>query len=364
MRLLYATSIVSSGRANRMQVFAMAKVFGKILGENFWLGSRDEKFKDTSFSSILFYNKKSWALTREYLKFARSKNADIFYCRENRILLWAILFNFFYHQNLIFIYEVHHLYENGIINLAIEKFLSFFVHKYIFVTRHLADMYQKKYGLKNAQIVVAPDGVDLEIFDINISKEDARKKLNLPQNKKIIGYCGRFKTMGEDKGFFDILESLKYLPETTIFVAMGGKPHHVLEFQKISEDMSVGNRVIFRGHEVQSTVTLYQKAFDLLLMPFPKTTHYSYYMSPMKMFEYMASKRPIVSSDLPSIREILNENNAVLTESENPKSLAEGIKNVLDNPEFAQKLANQAYEDVKQYTWEKRAEHIFKHLKI
>ena len=44
---------------------------------------------------------------------------------------------------------------------------------------------------------------------------------------------------------------------------------------------------------------------------------------------YMASKRPIVASDLPTIREILNEENAILVEPGNPKALAEGIEKVL-----------------------------------
>ena len=348
-----------------MQVFAMAKVFGKILGRDFWLGSRDKKLSGEEFQSLYFTEHKSYTLAFKYLKFSQKNNIDTIYCREERLLFFLIFFNnFFFRLKIKFAYEVHQMIETGFVNLFVERTLSFFIDKYIFVTKYLADMYQKKYGFKNTRIAVAPDGVDFAIFDINISKEEAREKLNLPQDKKIIGYCGRFKTMGEDKGFFDILESLKYLPENVVFTAMGGKPRHVEEFQKIAENMEIGNRATFRGHEVQSIVALHQKAFDVLLMPFPKTTHYSYYMSPMKMFEYMASRRPIVSSDLPSIREVLNEQNAILVEPGNPRALAEGIKKVLDNPEFAQIIANQAYEDVKQYTWEKRAERIFKHLKI
>jgi len=348
-----------------MQVFAMARVFGKILGNNFWLGSRDEKLQGDEFQSLYFGDRKSYTLAFKYLKFSRNNNIDTIYCREGRILFFLILLNkVFFRLKIKFAYEVHQIIEKGNVNLFVERVLSFFVDKYVFVTKHLADMYQKKYGLKNAQISVAPDGVDLIIFDISASKEDAREKLDLPLDKKIIGYCGRFKTMGEDKGFFDILESLKYLPEDVVFTAMGGKPHHVDEFQAIADKMGLAERTIFRGHEAQSTVALYQKAFDVLLMPFPKTTHYSYYMSPMKMFEYMAGKRPIVASDLPSVREVLNENNAVLVESGNPKSLADGIKKVLENSEFAQSIANQAYEDVKEYTWEKRAERILTYLKI
>jgi len=98
-------------------------------------------------------------------------------------------------------------------------------------------------------------------------------------------------------------------------------------------------------------------------MPFPFNEHYAYFMSPLKMFEYMASQRPIVATNLPSTREVLNENNAVLVEPDDSEKLAKGIKKVLDNKELSQKIAEQAYLDVKKYTWEKRVKDIIKLLK-
>ena len=104
------------------------------------------------------------------------------------------------------------------------------------------------------------------------------------------------------------------------------------------------------------------KAFNVCAMPFPRNEHYAYHMSPLKLFEYMASKRPIVASDLPSIREILNEESAILVEPGNPKALAEGIKKVLQDEELAKKLAENAHRDVQQYSWEKRAEKILEFM--
>ena len=84
------------------------------------------------------------------------------------------------------------------------------------------------------------------------------------------------------------------------------------------------------------------------------------YTSPMKMFEYMASGRPIVASNIPAIREVLNENNAMLVR---PDCIDKGIQLLLNDEELGKRLAKQARIDVEQYTLDKRAEKIIEFIK-
>ncbi len=113
------------------------------------------------------------------------------------------------------------------------------------------------------------------------------------------------------------------------------------------------------GAKPHDEIPLWLRAADVLILPNTANEDISkYYTSPMKLFEYMASGTPIVASALPSIREILNENNAVLVESDNPEKLAEGIKKVLADAELAKKISKQAFADVQNRTWGKRAEEI------
>jgi glycosyltransferase involved in cell wall biosynthesis len=81
-------------------------------------------------------------------------------------------------------------------------------------------------------------------------------------------------------------------------------------------------------------------------------------MSPLKMFEYMASQRPVISSDLPSVRDVFNEKNCVFCRPDDPADLAKKIAMILAKPDLAEKISQQAYQDVKFYTWEKRAAKI------
>jgi len=69
-----------------------------------------------------------------------------------------------------------------------------------------------------------------------------------------------------------------------------------------------------------------------------------------------------VASDLPSFREILNEKNSILVESDNPQAMAEGIKKALNDAEFSTKISEQAHKDVQKYSWDNRAKSILEFI--
>ncbi len=366
MRLIYCTSLdlPPFGMANRIHVLEMAKSFCGKLGDNFCLGGKIIKLDIPEIKTVDFNIAKSYRLSFRYLKFIKKEKFEYVYSREPYLLLFLILYNkLFFRFKIKFIYEVHTIFSinflDKIINIALARWSDYL----IFVTKYLRNHYMEKYNCKNKKTLVVSDAVNLSIFDINISKEEARKKLNLPLDKKIIGYCGRFRTMDMEKGILEVLKALKMLDSNILFVAMGGKPKHVEYYKEQAKLLGVGSKTKFVGNYTQDIVALYQKAFDILLMPFPNSHHYRYYMSPMKMFEYMASKRPIISTDLPSVREILNKNNAFLIKSENREDLVKAVKNLLQNEEISKRISQKAYEDVKQHTWEKRVEKILNFIK-
>jgi glycosyltransferase involved in cell wall biosynthesis len=79
----------------------------------------------------------------------------------------------------------------------------------------------------------------------------------------------------------------------------------------------------------------------------------------LKLFEYMAAARPIVASDLPSIREILTDGgNALLVAPGNAEALAGAVERLLADRGLAARLARAALEAVPAYSWERRAERL------
>jgi glycosyltransferase involved in cell wall biosynthesis len=112
----------------------------------------------------------------------------------------------------------------------------------------------------------------------------------------------------------------------------------------------------------------YQAACDVLLMPYQARVaassggDISRYLSPMKLFEYLACGRVILSSDLPVFHEVLDSTNAILLPPEDHDTWVEAIQIGLQFPERYARLREQAQRDAQQYTWNARVQKIFKNL--
>jgi len=193
-------------------------------------------------------------------------------------------------------------------------------------------------GADERKITVEQDAVDLEKFNIDFDKTEARKKIGLPLGDIIIGYVGTLRTMGMDKGVESAIKSLQFLGKNVKLVLVGGTPEDIKYYKKGCDGLGT-KQPVFIGHVKHSLIPVYLRSFDILIAPFPSNEHYDHFMSPLKIFEYMASGRPIVATDLPSLREILNESNSVLVRPGDPEKLAEGIMKIVEDKDMADKIS-------------------------
>jgi glycosyltransferase involved in cell wall biosynthesis len=100
---------------------------------------------------------------------------------------------------------------------------------------------------------------------------------------------------------------------------------------------------------------------DLVLLPYQRSLPQVDSMSPIKLFEAMAAGRPIIASDLPAIREILeHEKTALLVEADDVEGWIVAVNRLQNEPELASRLAEAARQKAREYSWEKRAENIIK----
>jgi len=230
------------------------------------------------------------------------------------------------------------------------------------ITQALVDVLDHKHNIrfKPDEVVITPNGVDMERFASLPDPVAARQKLNFPNAPTVM--CTGHLYAGRGADLF--LALAKEIPQAH-FIWVGGKPEDVATWKKRTSS----DNVTFTGFIPNQELPLYQSAADVLLMPYSRsimgssgTADSASVASPMKMFEYMAAGRVIVTADLPVIREVLNEKNAVFCEPDNVGKWKVGIEGLLTDEPRRVALGKQAESDVQSYTWLARAEKIMKDL--
>jgi len=331
----------SLGKINPFEYYSVAKTFkitrlptldltslnfGKFWGPfGFWLQTLT-----FSFSLVI------------YLLF---KAADFIYSRDLAVL--AVI-NYFSKKNTL-IFEAHTAPKQ-----KYKKVLAR-IKKIIVITQEIKKvLIGLQWNLPAEKIIVAPDAVDLRDFIVTESVTNCRKKLNLPSHEKIVLYAGH---LYDWKGVYVLAAATRFFPDNVKTVFVGGLPHDVVALQRYVKQQGLKNIEII-GYRPPVEVPYFLKAADVLVLPNSARQLTWLYTSPMKLFEYLAAGKPIVASDLPAIREILNLNNSILVEPDNDQSLAEAIIKVLGNQSLAERISEQAITDVKFYTWNNRAEKI------
>ena len=217
----------------------------------------------------------------------------------------------------------------------------------VMITHALKRYYHDIYGIDQNRITVLPDGYT----NRNFEKSDSDNVLKEERIK--IGYCGGFLV---GKGL-SLIQQIAAKDAQNIYRLYGGR--------RESAEKEIGSvfsaNVTFGGYIPNSQIPDILDQQDILLLPNQKqlvckNEDIGKVTSPLKMFEYMASGKVIIASDLPVLREILNENNCYFANPENVNDWIEKIKYISDHRDEAKGKAKKAQEDVKEYTWYKRAE--------
>lgn len=197
-------------------------------------------------------------------------------------------------------------------------------------------------------ILVAHDAVDLPSGDLPPAS-------GFPPDKFNVGYVGN---LYEGRGGEVVLEMARQTPRA-LFHLVGGRPEELARWK----ERDLPPNLIMHGFAPPSKVAAMQASCQALLMPYqrrvdvPGQGDTSRWMSPLKMFEYMASGAPIISSDLPVLREVLADGeNALLVEPDEAGAWVTALKSLMEDRALASRLADRAAGDVAQgHTWRIRA---------
>ena len=274
--------------------------------------------------------------------------ATIFFSHDHAPLWFLSLFG-----RKIF-YDIHHFPDGSFLyRRVLKKSFGLAVQ-----TKWKIKALEDQFGVPPKKVIYWPNGTDVKKFEIADSREEARKKLNLPQDKKIALYTGQ---LFDWKGVETLIEAAEFLSkDTLVYIVGGGDLAKAQADMRVHAKFGAETNTRFIGQRPHEEIPLWLRAADVLVLPNTGKQKVSlYYTSPMKMFEYMASGTPIVASDIPSIAEILNDKNAFLAGADDPKDFAEKINSIFsDSRELANRRAIEAKKDVQKYTWAERARKI------
>ncbi len=285
-----------------------------------------------------FALKSLWYVMKRYDK-------DTYIYSRDEFLLFIYSFKF---KKLVF--EAHAVKTNFFFRYIAKKMKGM-----ITISQGLKDVY--KAYIPESHIHVAHDAVDITKYKVNVDAIAERSKHNLPLDRRVVTYIGSVGLYGW-KGVDTFLDSSVMLPEYT-FLVVGGKE---VDIQNLKQKYSNIN-IIFAGHRSPEHIPYYQKMSDILVIPNKSGFAESeLYTSPMKLFEYMASSVPIISSDLPSMREVLDESLATFFKPNDAADLAVKIKDVLTSYDVALGKAKVAAVVVDEYTYKERVRKILSHI--
>lgn len=366
--LFFCNTRIPSEKANAKQIANMCENFPKHTEFIFITPSRyqsNENLKETSYKEFYGFQKplhkeikffdelhplvRKLKLSRFILILRSIYNAiwlnlfkakhDIIYTRE--ILVALMLFK----MGAKVVYEAHRI-EGQISGQAFSKIKKIFgAEVFNLPVISIGANLQKKYislGFKKVEVAHNAASIQKSSCYNHQSHFDAL-------------YTGH---LYKEKGFDLVLEAARDLPHIR-FAVVGGLKEDINFYKKIAQTKNVHNLHFF-GYVNPNKVMDFQVSAKCLLLPQKDETA----ESPLKLFEYMASKVPIVASGTQPIREILNHDNSYLFEPNDLENFKAQIVKCLKEEAQSQKIANNAYVEFKEkYTWERRAKKVIDLIK-
>lgn len=209
------------------------------------------------------------------------------------------------------------------------------------------------------KIRVAYGGIDLNVFHEvkHKTKSVLRVELKLPNDAFLVGYIGGFRSVGLEKGLTTMIHALPHLDTHMQMVFVGGTMQQIDTYKVLAHALHVEDRCIFVAKQTFDKVIAYESSMDVLTIPYPNKHHFRDYGFPMKVWEYMASGRPIVYSNLEIIGEIL-EGRATPFIPDDAVSFAHTITTLFHEREVAERVSMKNIDALHAYTWDARVKHI------
>lgn len=224
-------------------------------------------------------------------------------------------------------------------------------------------------GVSDDRILINPNGVDAARFDParHVERREAiRRDLGLGDDDLLAGFVGTF---GPWHGAETLAQAVTRLGEPWSkrmrFLFIGDGDRRVATAHIIAEG-GREDRVVFTGLLPQHETPEYLAACDLCVSPHvPNADGSPFFGSPTKLFEYLATGRAVLASDLGQIGEVLDhERNALLVPPGDVDALVAGLVRLANDPDLRSRLGEAGLQDArKRFSWTAHVQRILDRLK-
>lgn len=352
MTLTYITRAdTSASSAQARQISSMARAFNDILGDQFALVSAGSQINTIKNHRPL--RTKSFPKFRyvEACLVAASSDVKRVFTREVAVAFCACL------AGKSVALEAHRDPVGFFSPLLLRLLKRFSNFRLVCISNALAEYMKIFFGFPAARILVAHDGVFLQDYESvqPMEKSDFIRELQIPHHKKLIVHTGSLYKGGGDL-FRHAVASQNF--NDILFLHIGGSEGECNYWTDFYKRNNYGN-VLFRSHKSFEDIKRYQVCADALFYISVPSSPIHWCTSPLKIFEYMASKTPIIASTAGSVGEVLNESNCFPYDLEDVTSISRAVEDVFGSSQRAEARAQTAFNEVcDKYRWEIRVKKI------
>lgn len=278
--------------------------------------------------------------------FARGKGFPGLHALLKRLLSYKVIFEF--HE----IAYLDHVAEEDLLKrqpkIDFERTAYRRADGVIAITSPLLEIAARKWGPRDHTTVIPSGGV---AFDSEPRPADA--------SVRRLFFVGNLYPFS---GIDDLVLSLTHLPDDVTLTIVGGGGAGDADFDRVAAliaEHGLSHRVDMRGFVTPDKLRAVYAEADALCMPLRDTVRARYFLSPLKAFEYMHARRAIVTTDVPTVRELLTDGeSAVLATPGDPASLAAAVRRLVDDPSLTHRIAEASYALGRQYTMENKCDRI------
>ncbi|MGB5832398.1 MAG: glycosyltransferase family 4 protein [Thiohalocapsa sp.] len=212
-------------------------------------------------------------------------------------------------------------------------------------------------GIAPPKIAVHPNGVDPARFARRAMDRDAaRRRLGLTTGRSLIVYTGSLQAY---KGIGTLIAVAALLPALDVQL-VGGTIDEIAAWRA---ERTIPKNLRFEPFVDNAELPLWLAASDICVVPNSSSDRTAGWTFSLKLYEYLAAGRPVVVSDIPSLRSVVSHGrDALLVRPDDPVALADAVSRLLTDPALAARLTEAGRNTVAPHTWERRAAAIIERL--